>query len=229
MKSKRFLSLSLSLLLIAVALSGCRTTSTDRPRVQSPQFISVKNPPLDPAADSLVTVAGDWCFLQYKAGPWNLCNIHYHRPAEHGRAFDGSTIPPCGGETGTKPEDWVELHYVYVTGRSEKTCDQLRERAFKTGLVTDCPPPFLVRAFWARVTPTGGFKPKENPLPESARYAEYDGSTTGDSNGAYPAYWKINRDCLEISEEALGDVHKDPWRKLQPNAPKPLRPRSTED
>ena len=180
-----------------------------------------------------VREAGDWCFLNYNSEGWRLCNIHYHRPAEHGYAFGGSTRPPCSRADGTSPQDWVEIHYAYCrTGRSrtcnQQTCPQLRACALATELGgPDCPAPFVVRSIWAHVTPTGGFRPTVDTLPRSAYYAEYDGSSTGGSGGEFPAYWKINRGCVEVTAAALAGVHLDPWRPLQPDAPPLLRPRST--
>ncbi|HXA19879.1 MAG TPA: hypothetical protein VN380_23045 [Thermoanaerobaculia bacterium] len=233
MHSKRFVAL----LLVAV-LAACRHGQTagpqaQLPRVQSPQFINNSNPPLEPAGRSPVTEVGGWCLLQTGSQRWRLCNIHYHRPAEHVTAFVGPTLPPCPGAEGTNPQEWVEIHYAYCyAGRSrscnQQTCPALRACALETELGgLDCPAPFVVRSIWARITPTGGFRPAEDPLPPSGYYAEYDGSSTGGSGGVFPAYWKINRNCVEITQAALAGVHLDPTRPLQPNAPQSLRPRST--
>ena len=227
------------LLLIVLAAAACRPLAPvppipPVPDVQSPQRISTNDPPLEPAAASRVSKGERWCELRYADANWRLCNIHYHRPAEHGRAFDGDTrvIPPCGAaEAGTGPNDWVELHYVFVHGTSADPCDRLRERALDeehSVLGRDCPAPFVVRAVWARVKTDGRFDPKKDELPDSTRYAEYDGSSTGGSGGAFPVYWKINRDCVEISEETLRHVPRDPTRELQPRAPEGSRPRSTQ-
>jgi hypothetical protein len=235
MQSKRFVAL-----LLAAALLACRQPETGkpqvptgRPQVQSPQLINVTNPPLEPATNTRVTEAGDWCLLNYNSGAWKLCNIHYHRPAEHGYAFNGSTRPPCSGAEGTNPQDWVEIHYAYSRNGTSRTCNQqtcppLRACALTTELGgPGCPAPFVVRSVWARVTPNGTFRPTVDPLPRSTYYAEYDGSSTGGSGGEFPAFWKINRNCVEIKAEALAGVHPDPWRSLQPAAPPQLRPRST--
>ena len=82
------------------------------------------------------------------------------------------------------------------------------------------PSPFVVRVVWARVKPGGTFKHKEQPLPDSRSYVEYDGSSSGGSDGKFPVHWKINRECQEVAEEALAGIPKDPTRPLQPS-PKP--------
>jgi hypothetical protein len=224
MQAKRFSVL----LLVLLSLSACTHLQPVRPVVQSPQLIGPMNPPPDPAVDSRVRTAGEWCLLSFEATLWKLCNMHYHRPVEHGRpvATEG-VLPPCAADAGTNPDDWVEIHYAYVKGRTEDDCPALRERALHTPLGECLPADYIVRTVWARVTPTGTFKPKEDALPDSPRYIEYDGSSTGDTGGKAPVYWKINRECLEITEEALQGVHYDPSRELQPEAPPRLRPRST--
>lgn len=95
-------------------------------------------------------------------------------------------------------------------------CDALLAHALTTKLGEDCLEPYIVRTVWAKVTATGTFRPKADDLPDSARYIEYDGSSTGDTGGKSPAHWKINRDCLEVTADALRGIHKDPSRPLQP-------------
>ena len=210
-------------------LAACQQRKADdKPAVQSPQLIALEEPALEPAVSSAARKDGDWCFVKYDGKDWRLCNIHYHRPAEHGKASNSGVVPACEG-AGTAPDDWVEIHYVYVQGRSSSTCDQLKkpaldEHASKLGEA--CLPPFVVRAVWARVKPGGTLKPKAEPLPDSARYAEYDGSSTGGSDGKFPVHWKINRECRDVAEEALAGIPKDPTRPLQP-APAAGKPQTT--
>jgi hypothetical protein len=175
--------------------------------------VAANDPPPDPAVPSLVT-SDTWCQLRYQTEDWSLCNIHYHRPAEHGRLFDTSprVLPPCAQSA---PNDWVEIHYAYVRGMSHGACELLRERALLTDLGRDCPAPYIVRAVWAQVSPGGTFRPKTDDLFGSPRYIEYLGSSTGGTGGTSPAYWKINRDCLRTDEDALNGVHRDPTRELQ--------------
>ena len=215
-------------LLVVPVVSGCRSAGV-RPLVQSPQRVAANDPAAEPSSASPVRES-TWCSLRYQDSDWHLCNIHYHRPAEHGTRPANSryVLPPCA-TTGTTPEDWVELHYAYVRGPAIPECDLLREKAILSNLGRDCASPYLVRSVWARVTPNGSFHPMTDALPGSAStyYIEYDGSSTGDTGGAFPAYWKINRDCLTISDDALRNVHEDETRELQPEAPPGDRPRST--
>lgn len=214
-------------LLVVLILPGCKSTKSARPPVQSPQRVASNEPPADPAAPSSVT-SGPWCQLRYQEQDWSLCNIHYHRPAEHGRRFDTTprVLPPCAASA---PDDWVEIHYAYVRGPSHQVCELLRERSLLTDLGRDCPAPYIVRAVWAQVSTGGTFRPTMDDLPGSPRYFEYLGSSTGGTNGAFPAYWKINRDCLRLTASALTGVHLDPTRELQNPPPPAGRPRSTMD
>lgn len=213
--SRRY-SLALVFLVLLVP-SGCALRDQP-PRVQSPVPVAPNAPPPDPASLSAVSTDGSWCRLRGRNAGWSLCSMHYHRPAEHGRpAGGGRVLPPCAGAEGTDPNDWAEIHYAYSVPPIAGSCDVLRTRALETPL-GDCASPYIVRTVWARVTPAGTFDPTKDDVRDSLRYMEYDGSSTGDTGGKEPVYWKINRDCVEVTAEALLAVHKDRVRGLQPPA-----------
>lgn len=205
-------------LLVPIALSGC-TSLTTVPPVQSPQVVTAGVPPLDPAEPSPVTENDGWCVLTFRDTKYYLCNIHYHSPVEHGRPVDSKNVmPPCD-ESGTRPEDWAEIHYAFATPPIKGACGVLRELALKTALGPGCPSPYIVRTVWVKIGETGGFDPTKDDLMPAARYVEYDGSTTGGTNGKFPAHWKINRKCEEVAKQSLEHVHQDPNRVLQRPAP----------
>jgi hypothetical protein len=211
--SRRY-SLAL-VLLVVVALSGCALRNQQVPRTQSPVFVAPNAPSPDPASLSAVTTNGEWCRLRAFGDNWFLCNLHYHRPSEHGRPVAGGVLPPCAGAEGTTPNEWAEIHYAYSVPPIAGSCDVLRARALETPL-GDCASPYIVRTVWARITPNGTFDPTKDVVSDSARYMEYAGSSTGDTGGKEPVYWKINRDCVEVTAEALLPLHKDRVRGLQP-------------
>jgi hypothetical protein len=244
MLTRRFLT---AVVAAQVMLFTLHAQAQPPPAVQSPQPITRNYPQLKNQVQSSVSKkTGGWCFLSYANEDWRLCNIHHHNPAEHGmhQAEDneslgfpgsGAHIPwgPCGDSISEIEDDpWspdiVEIHYVYVKGTSTSTCAQLRTKALKhheSRLGPDCPGPFVVRAVWARVG-GGAFDPATQTLPDANLYVEYDGSSTGESNGAHAVHWKINRGCQNVSKGALSGVPIDPTREPQPIKP---GPRTTKD
>ena len=212
---------SLALVFLVLLAQASCTTSNPQPQsaeqpqfVQSPVPVGPNDPPPDPFTQSPVVKNGEWCRLRAFGENWALCNIHYHRPAEHGRQVAGGALPPCAGTDGTTPNGWVELHYAYSKPPLSGSCDVLRTDALKTPL-GDCAAPYIVRTVWANVTATGPFDPWTAAVSDSSRYMEYQGSSTGSTRPTKPVYWKINRDCVEVTEEKLRPVFRHDVRELQ--------------
>lgn len=206
---------SLALVFLALLVqSGCATSNQQQPRAQSPVRVAPDAPAPEPSIPSPVAKNGGWCRLRAFGDNWDLCNIHYHRGAEHGRPVAGGVLPPCEGTAGTTPNDWVELHYAYSKPPLSGACDVLRRGALETPL-GNCAAPYIVRTVWARVTTPGTFDPSTDDLRDSGYYMEYHGSSTGDTLPTKPVYWKINRDCVEVTADALQPLFRHGVRALQ--------------
>jgi hypothetical protein len=142
-----------------------------------------------------------------------LCSLHYHCHVENVQACNRDV--PSGGETCAAPEpgDWIEVHTAYA---AEVGTDCDRET-----LACCAKPPFVVRAYQARVTAGGN---PADPLPEPWHppFAEWSGSNTGpDAQPAdckpLEAAWSFALGCvLRVSQAQLSRFrHADGARALQ--------------
>ncbi len=141
------------------------------------------------------------------------CGQHYHFPIEHPQGCQGEI--PATGEAAEKPRpgQWVEVHTVYAARALPCGCDPE---------TLDCCllPPFVVRAFAAKVT--AGGVPGPIPPPTGYPLAEYTGSTSGEEAGPDEckpeANWSFRLSCgFTVSEAQLNLFHHvDPARPLQP-------------
>jgi hypothetical protein len=189
---------------------------------QSPRNISKGSPsPYNGTyRTSIVELTKDPDVLVYKprAGVTShtlyRCGQHYHFPIETPQGCSGE-IPPKG-QAGAKPKpgQWVEVHTVYAANKEHPDiCDP-------ETLNCCTKPPFLVRAFSAKVT-AGGL-PGPIPPPTGRPLAEWSGSTTG-ADSVPPACkpaaeWSFRLSCdFTVSEGQLSLFRLvDPARPVQP-------------
>jgi hypothetical protein len=99
------------------------------------------------------------------------CGQHYHFPIENPQGCQGELPATAPGE---HPEvgQWVEIHTVYAA----KACP-CADCCDPETLSCCLAPPFLVRAFAAKLTADGSYQPIETP--PGRPLAEWSGSTTG--------------------------------------------------
>lgn len=164
------------------------------------------------------------------AADMNLCNIHFHRNAEHKAAAystyveDGSNsgwacqAPAAGrlekehvsykGCEGIAPGDTIEVHWVYTT------CDTEAEGVTPMGdglnacLTKTCSNPQLrVVAQVFVLGEDGGLKFSESPLSHNDPTVVYTGSTTGTTYSnthcsPFQVTWEVKTTCdsLEIDD-----------------------------
>lgn len=163
----------------------------------------------------------------------NLCNIHFHRNAEHKAAAystfveDGSNSgwacqePAPGrlamehaeykGCKGVAPGDTIEVHWVYTT------CDNQTEGVTTMGgglnacLTTTCSNPELrVVAQVFVLAENGELKFSDAPISHSDATVEYTGSTTGTSYSnthcsPFQVTWDVKKTCATLD---IGDFSK---------------------
>lgn len=191
----------LSVLLCALLLSGCSTTCGP----QSPRDISVAG------GTNKLPVPGDG------TRPPRLCNVHFHRPAEHAgigacpAVEEAAVVGVCDGQGAepVRPGDEIEFHWVYTS------CPPFDPP--KPGLDNClCDDPVLI-AFGQKYVVTGGAAAgvdTEVREPESD-FARYGGSTTGPkySSGrpgdrrpcsSARVQWQVARQCSALTLSALG-------------------------
>ncbi|HUO86325.1 MAG TPA: delta-class carbonic anhydrase, partial [Thermoanaerobaculia bacterium] len=151
--------------------------------------------------------------------PPRLCNVHFHRPAEHAgigacpavRAEPASFACAAGGGEPVRPGDEIEVHWVYTS------CPATAERR---GGLADCvcegPAEMELMVFgqeYAMTTDGDGGAERELREP-SGDLARYAGSTTGpgwsdgsagDPRPCSPARveWAVARQCRALTLSAL--------------------------
>ena len=157
--------------------------------------------------------------IQYQGQTLHICDQHYHVPVEN--------VQGCSDEKkGTPPEhgpppvgQWIEVHTVYaaVVDSSPKCAD-----GPDNNLGCCKMPPFVVRAFNAKVSPQRSSPP---PIvqPDHGILAEWSGSNTGpDSKPGdckpLPAQWSFRFGCeFTVSQSVLGEpLHAHGARDVQP-------------
>ena len=192
---------------------------------QSPRFLDrgARPSPYQLAADAsfLARVgAGSVVYLPRPGGPpqtLHRCGQHYHFPIENPQGCRGEGAATlAAGDGAPPPGSWVEVHTVYAANAEPPPdCDP-------ETLACCTEPPFVVRAFSAKVTARGGDRPIEPPggLP----LAEWSGSTTGpdrEPGECKPAaLWSFRLGCgFTVSAAQLARFrHADPARPVQSGA-----------
>jgi hypothetical protein len=148
------------------------------------------------------------------------CGQHYHFPIETPQGCGGKAAAgghSAAGEAGAAhadpppPRSWVEIHTVYAANQvAPANCDP-------ETLACCIDPPFLVRAFGAKVT--AGGRPEPIVPPAGRPLAEWSGSTTGAGSEACKpaALWSFHLGCrFTVSEAQLKEFnHRDPARPEQ--------------
>jgi hypothetical protein len=189
---------------------------------QSPRNVDPKaspNPYNGTYSTSIVELTKDPDVLVYKPRPGITsqalfrCGQHYHFPIETPQGCKGEM--PAKAEAGEKPKpgQWVEVHTVYAARVRSGGCDPETLDCCET-------PPFVVRAFSAKVT--AGGVPEPIPPPTGRPLAEWSGSTTGaekEPNECKPAAeWSFRLSCAFTVSEAQLKLfkHVDPARPVQP-------------
>ena len=160
----------------------------------------------------------------------NLCNIHFHRNAEHKSAAystfvkDGSNSgwackePAPGrlamehaeykGCAGIAPGDTIEVHWVYTTCDNETAGVQTMGPGLNACLTTVCSNPELrVVAQVFELQENGDLKFSDAPISHNDPTVEYIGSTTGttfSNNHCSPfqVTWDVKKTCgtLDIDD-----------------------------
>ena len=156
----------------------------------------------------------------------NLCNIHFHRNAEHKSAAystfveDGSNSgwackePAPGrlamehaeykGCEGIAPGDTIEVHWVYTTCDIETAGVTPMGGGLSACLTTTCSNPELrVAAQVFVLQENGELKFSESPINHNEQTVEYTGSTTGttySNNHCSPfqVTWDVKKTCATL-------------------------------
>lgn len=198
---------------VVCTLAGCASTGTETVcGPQSPRDLSVAG------GTNHIRVPGDGTL------PPRLCNVHFHRPAEHAgiaacpavAAGSAETEGVCGGGGAepVRPGDVVEVHWVYTS------CPPYPEPL--PGLencACDAPPELVLMAIGQVYVVDdgdgGGGAGGELPPPPLDGLTRYGGSTTGpkysgggpnDPRGCSPlrVQWAMSRQCLPLALSTLG-------------------------
>jgi hypothetical protein len=201
------------------ALSGCATAGGSRAG-EEVAATSVPAGPCGPQSPRDLALAGGVNEIPVPGDgtrPPRLCNVHFHRPAEHTgiaacpRVEEPPSVGVCGGhgEPPVRPGDEVEVHWVYTS------CPPPPER--RPGLDNcTCEAPVLMVIGQEYVVAPDGTAGADGALDEpAAGLARYGGSTTGpgfsggkpgDDRPCSPArvQWAMARQCRELAVAALG-------------------------
>lgn len=157
--------------------------------------------------------------VQYQGIPLYLCDRHYHVPVENVQGCSPDEKKGTPPDHGPPPVDqWIEFHSVYAqVVDSAPGCSEGPDR----NLACCKTPPFVVRAFSAKVTaPVSPAPPITQPT--QGILAEWTGSNTGpdDQTGCkpLPAQWSFRFGCVfTLSQTQLErDFHAHGARKEQP-------------
>ncbi len=165
----------------------------------------------------VVPVPDDQKTVRYQGQELHICDRHYHVPVEN--------VQGCTGEKAGVPKDpppvgqWIEFHSVYALAvDSAAGCAEGPDR----NLACCRTPPFVVRAFSAKVT---GPQPSALPWkqPDGNIFAEWLGSNTSpdDQPGGckpLPAQWIFTFGCeFTMTQDQLEHgMHPHGAREVQP-------------
>lgn len=201
------------LVVLSAGLAGCASAPGCGP--QSPRDLSVAG------GTNKLPVPGDG------TRPPHLCNVHFHRPAEH-TGIDACPaveeapvvgVCPAPGTEPVRPGEEIELHWVY-------TSCELPDPP-KPGLdncVCDEPVLMVIGQKYVVAGEAGAGVATEVREPDGD-FARYGGSTTGPSYGSgdpgdskecSPArvQWAVARQCRALSLSALGAwCASNEWRE----------------
>ena len=231
-------SLFLMLCLISLTTFAARGYSQQSPCInQSPRDLTLQKAELDAkppvagldynytSATPVMNPTGPTT-VQYQGITLYLCDRHYHVPVENrqGCTDEKKGIP------GPNPPDvnqWIEFHSVYAqVVDTAAGCAEGPDR----DLACCKTPPFVVRAFSAKVT--GPVQPPAPPItqPTNGILAEWTGSNTGPDNPVggckpLPAQWSFRFGCqftlsqtqLERGFHPHGARPEQPPRRLSPD------------
>lgn len=215
------------LLPLAAAAIGCAALLTGCSAAcgpQSPRDISIAG------GTNRLPVPGDG------SRPPRLCNLHFHRPAEHAgigacpAVEEAAAVGVCagGGTAPVRPGETIEFHWVYTScpppaepqpGLDNCVCDE---------------PVLMVLGQKYVVSGEAGAGVETAVREPEADLARYGGSTTGPeySSGApgdpkecSPArvQWQVARQCRALALSALGAwCAANPWGEDRAHGARPL-------
>lgn len=144
----------------------------------------------------VIPVPDDQQTVQYQGQTLHICDRHYHIPVEN--------LQGCTGErnVGTSKKDpspgqWIEYHSVYAFA-VDTTSEGCGSPAPDNDLKCCKAPPFVVRAFSAKVTADPSVPPVRQP--DHGLLAEWIGSNTSpdkppDTCKYTPAQWSFRFGC----------------------------------
>lgn len=159
----------------------------------------------------------------------NLCNIHYHRNAEH-KSAEYSTFIDTGdyhsgwacvepdpdrelneiGHTGVAPGDTIEVHWVH-TSCDVNYADIPAGSGLGACLTDTCANPQLrVIAQVFTVDEHGEVTSLEDPMEHNDKTVVYTGSTTGPTYNNYhcspfQVTWDVKKTCGSLDDDTLED------------------------
>jgi hypothetical protein len=215
-----FLTLSLFTLALFMARGYSQSTCIN----QSPRDLTLNRTTNEPPVMGLdynfsrmtsLIVPVDEKTIQYQGQTLHICDRHYHVPVEN--------LQGCKDERAGTPKDpppvgqWIEFHSVYaLVVNSDEGCAEGPDR----DLACCRTPPFVVRAFSAKITAPGTPPPIKQP--DKGLLAEWSGSNTSldkppENCKPLPAQWSFRFGCdFTVSQSQLEpDMHPHRAREVQ--------------
>lgn len=156
----------------------------------------------------VVRVPDDQKTVQYQGQTLHICDRHYHVPVENLQGCTGERVgvPPDHGPPPVN--QWIEFHSVYALVVDDAPgCDAAPDNDLKCCRT----PPFVVRAFSAKVTAQPSVPPVRQP--DNGLLAEWVGSNTGPDDQTkckpLPAQWSFRFGCeFTVGQnQLLGHAH----------------------